>query len=280
MITTSEIAPSPVLAPFVRCYSFREFDTKGLALIRPWQASHEIAMPFFFKAKPVQLINPQTGQILNGGSYGGITGISTQYNGEITFNGCYAFFEISFKPNGFHKIFRLPASEITNQIMNTEDVFDARAKCFYEQLGSAVDLTQMASLADSFLLSYLKKQKGVESKDTITHTSNLILQHAGLLNVEQLAYHANMSKRSFESHFLQQVGISPKLFCCITRFNHALALKLKNPQKDWTSIAYECGYFDQMHLVKDFKKFAGNSPSLFLKQTPLTQENFTQRVEG
>ncbi len=68
-ITTTEIAPSAVLAPFVRCYSYREFDTKGLYLIKPWHASHEIAMPFFFKAEPLQLTDPQTGQILKRGNY-------------------------------------------------------------------------------------------------------------------------------------------------------------------------------------------------------------------
>jgi hypothetical protein len=66
MITAPEIAPAPVLAPFVRCYSFREFDTKGRNLIKLWHASHEISMPFFFKAKPVSLINPRTGQTISG----------------------------------------------------------------------------------------------------------------------------------------------------------------------------------------------------------------------
>ncbi|WP_018615867.1 hypothetical protein [Segetibacter koreensis] len=64
MITTSEVAPSPFLAPFVRCYTYGEFDTKGLDLIKPWHASHEISMPFFFKALPVKLIDPQPGEIL------------------------------------------------------------------------------------------------------------------------------------------------------------------------------------------------------------------------
>src|SRR6266498_2314032 len=279
MITASEIAPSPVLAPFVRCYCYREFDTNGFDLIKPWHASHEISMPFFFKAKPVQLIDPATGQILQRGGYGGVTGLATQYNGEMTFNGCYSFFEILFKPNGFNKIFRLPSSEITNQIIHGDDIFDTRIKIFYEQLCMANDLKAMASLADTYLLYYFKKQKSIHHKDAITNISNLILKNAGFINIDKLAYDANMSIRNFERHFIEQVGISPKLYCCITRFSHALSLKLMNPEKDWTSIAFECGYFDQMHLIKDFKKFAGSSPSIFLRQTPLTDENYTSRVD-
>src|SRR5688500_12441561 len=151
MIIVTEISPAPVLAPFVRCYSFREFDTKGRNLIKPWHASHEISMPFFFKAKPVSLSNPQTGQNISGGSYGEIAGLGSQFNGEMTFNGCYAFFEIYFKPNGFSKIFGLPAAEFTNYILHAEEVLDFNIKTFFEQLCHANGLSEMGCLANTFL---------------------------------------------------------------------------------------------------------------------------------
>ncbi len=128
MITTSEIAPSRVLAPFVRCYAYRELDTKGSDLIRPWHASHEISLTFHFKSVPKLLSNPKTGQNLRTGSYGDILGIGTQYNGEICFNGSFSIFEIIFKPNGFHKIFRFPSGEINNYIIYADDIFDSGVK--------------------------------------------------------------------------------------------------------------------------------------------------------
>ncbi|RNI22696.1 helix-turn-helix domain-containing protein [Rufibacter latericius] len=279
MITTAEIAPAPVLAPFVRCYTFREFDTNGTDLLKPWHAAHEMSMPFFFKAKPVELNNPQTGQILKGESNGGLVGLGTQHNGIMTFKGNYAFFEIVFRPVGFFKIFQHPGLEFTNHVFHTEEVFDGSMELFYEQLCYAQNLEEMGGLADVFLLSFLRKQKFVEYKDGITAISNQILKEGGQSNVEQLAAAANMSKRNFERRFTQQVGMGPKLFCCVVRFNQALTQKLRNPKKDWTNIALDCGYFDQMHLIKDFKKFAGSSPSLFLQQTPLTKETYSLRVE-
>ncbi len=279
MISSTEIAPAPILGPFVRCYTFREFDTQGNILIKPWHAASEVTMPFFFKAKPLQYINPKTGQILNGGSIGGVTGLGTQYNGEMSFNGYYTLFEICFKPNGFYKIFGLPAKVLTNYIFNVEDIFDANIKDFYEQLYRARGLVEMALQADTFLIHNLKKQKSLEFKDGITITSNLILKKAGIINVEELAREANMSKRNYERLFTEKVGVSPKTFCGVTRFNYALNIKLNLPNKDWTSIASQCGYFDQMHLIKDFKKFAGTSPSNFLRQTPLMEEYYTSRVK-
>ena len=69
MVTTSEIAPSPVLASYVRCYSFREFDTEGTDLIKPWQATPEISLGFHFKTQAYQLMNPHSSKITEGSCF-------------------------------------------------------------------------------------------------------------------------------------------------------------------------------------------------------------------
>ncbi len=100
MITTSEIAPSPFLVPFVRCYSHREFDTGGMDIHKPFHASHEISITFFFKAKPLRLTDPKTGQVIKTGSNIDISGLGTHYNGEKTFNGAYSFLKFIFDRTG------------------------------------------------------------------------------------------------------------------------------------------------------------------------------------
>jgi AraC-like DNA-binding protein len=279
MITTSEIAPSPVLAPFVRCYSFREFDTHGMDLTKAWHATHETTMPFFFKALPVKLVDTETGKILKTGGSHGVVGLSTQYNGEMTFNGCYAWFEIIFRPNGFYKIFNIPTGKIINQIIHIDEIFDRGIQIFVEQLCHADGLVEMGKLADAFLLFYLNKRKTVNDKDKISYTITAIIKSGGLVNIDALAYNANMSIRNFERKFIAEMAMSPKLFSCITRFNHALNLKLKYPGMHWTSVAHQSGYFDQMHLIKDFKKFSGAAPNSFIDNAPMTHEEYESRVE-
>lgn len=280
MITTTEITPLPALSSFVRCYTYREFDTNGMDFIKPWHASHEIAMPFFFKAVPVKLVDPVTGNIVKTGKNCGVVGMSTQYNGEMTFNGSYSFFQIVFNPNGFSKIFHIPSYEITDKIMWAEEIFDSKIKFLHEQLAETDSVTKMAALANTWLLHYLNKQRWVDYKDRITAAGNIIMKKAGLVNLDELAAYINMSVRSFERHFSKEVGVSPKQLCCITRFNHALELKLKKPYENWTSIAHLSGYFDQMHLIKDFKRFCGDVPSSLLKHVPLMEEKYTSRVDG
>lgn len=273
MVTAFEIPPCLELASYVRCYALRKFDTHGSDLIKPWHATHEISMVVFFESLPVHLVDQQTGEITKG-KPAGILGLSTHYIGNMTFNGCYLFFEIRFKPNGFNRLFRLAANELINHIFSVDDIFDNTVVSFLARLQEASDLNEMATISNAFLVHRLRNQKTISYEDRITAVSNLIVKNENHLAVDQLAAYANMSIRNFERRFVEQVGIPPRLFCSITRFNYALNLKIKHPNVHWSSIAYECGYFDQMHFIKDFRKFSGSSPSVFLRDTPLPIEKF------
>ena len=272
MVIFSEIAPSPALAPFVHCYAYREFQTGCLDIVKPWHASHQSNIVFFLKALPVKLVDSETGQVLKTGKNCDIVGMATKCNGEMVFNGSYSFFQIIFKPHGLYRIFKRPPLELTNKIVWSEDIFSADIKLLHEQFYEANAIAEMVELANSWLLGYLNKHKRIDYKDRITSAANLITINAGLINVDSLADYACMSTRNFERTFLSETGMSPKQLSCIARFNYALDLKLKFPLMKWTSIAHLTGYFDQTHLVKDFKKFGGEPPSSLLKHGPLFEE--------
>lgn len=136
----------------------------------------------------------------------------------------------------------------------------------------------MASLADNWLLRFLHKKKRPGHKGRITVTANLIAKSAGNINLEALANYACMSMRNFERLFTYETGMSPKLLCCISRFNNALETKLSHPNITWTDLAHQSGYFDQMHLIKDFKRFCGEAPASLLKLVPLFEEKYISRV--
>jgi methylphosphotriester-DNA--protein-cysteine methyltransferase len=72
----------------------------------------------------------------------------------------------------------------------------------------------------------------------------------------------NMSTRQFERRFLTRVGLSPKLFCRIQRFSHVF--QVFEAGRNWAQAAVECGYYDQAHLVKNFREFSGDAPSQLL----------------
>jgi transcriptional regulator GlxA family with amidase domain len=78
--------------------------------------------------------------------------------------------------------------------------------------------------------------------------------------------------RQFERVSKERIGVPPKLFARLVRFSKAYRLRERLPLLSWTSIAFECGYFDQMHLIRDFKEFAGVAPGVIekaLNNTPV-----------
>lgn len=280
MITTSEFAPSPALAPFIRSYTYREFDTNGTDIIKPWHASHEASISFFFKDVPVKLTDTTTGKILKRGKNCDVVGMSTRYNGDMTFNGKYSFLQILFQPHGFYTLFNAAPLEIADKIVWSGDIFNSEINLLHEQLYEAKSVAAMAELANNWLLQYLNKKRRVDYKDRITATANLITKNAGLINLDTLAHYACMSMRNFERIFISETGMSPKQLCCISRFNNALELKLSYPSIKWTSIAHQSGYFDQMHLVKDFKRFCGEAPASLIKHVPLLEEKYITRISN
>lgn len=278
MIITSEIAPSLALAPYIRSYAYNEFDTNGTDVIMPWRASSEANIIFFFKDVPNKLTDSITGVILKRGQNCDIVGMSTQYNGDMTFNGKYSFLQILFRPNGFHTLFNTSPLEIVDKIVWSGDIFKQDIELLHEQLYETKSLTAMAELVNIWLLHYLNKKRRVDYKDRITVTANLITKSSGLINIDTLAAYACMSMRNFERIFRNETGMTPKQICCISRFNNALQLKLNSPSMNWTTIAYQSGYFDQMHLIKDFKRFCGEAPSSLLKHVPLLKQEYISRI--
>jgi transcriptional regulator GlxA family with amidase domain len=66
--------------------------------------------------------------------------------------------------------------------------------------------------------------------------------------------------RKLERLFRRDVGLSPKLLARIVRFQNVIATVERNARRDWAALALDCGYYDQAHLINDFRRFAGMSP--------------------
>jgi AraC-like DNA-binding protein len=75
-----------------------------------------------------------------------------------------------------------------------------------------------------------------------------------------------LSHKHFISEFRREVGLTPKLFCRVRRFQQVLAQIHSRACVSWTDVAYNCGYFDQAHFINDFRLFAGVNPSTYLRE--------------
>lgn len=99
---------------------------------------------------------------------------------------------------------------------------------------------------------------------------DLILRRAGGVRVQEVARAMGLSTRQLERRFLHRVGVPPKLFSRLVRFQKVFQA-VESGYANWAAIAAECGYYDSAHLIKDFREFSGQTPAcLFQEETMLT----------
>jgi transcriptional regulator GlxA family with amidase domain len=104
-----------------------------------------------------------------------------------------------------------------------------------------------------------------------------IVESGGRVSVDRLATGAGISSRQLERRFLREIGIGPKLLGRIVRFQQVFRA-VERLDSAWASIAVECGYYDQAHLIRDFNQFAGQTPAVLLAERSALTEAFTRKA--
>ena len=82
----------------------------------------------------------------------------------------------------------------------------------------------------------------------------------GTTSIARVTDVIGLSAKRFIDRFKSEVGVTPKRYCRVRRFQRALTLSHRR-HVDWASVALDCGYFDQAHFIHDFRSFAGITPS-------------------
>lgn len=168
---------------------------------------------------------------------------------------------IRFQPSGMAPFLSTSMHSLTDARVSADELFAGIDQLVEEIVESSNDEQRIAS-CNRFLIRSLD----------IDH-ENLSVQRAleritltrGRISVESLATLMGTSRRSLELAFQREVGTSPKMYCRITRFRHIFdAIEEYGPSVNWIQIALDSGFFDQSHLIRDFRRFAGNSPTTFL----------------
>jgi AraC-like DNA-binding protein len=277
MVSTIEIKPAPLLQPFISCYALREFNTGEATLPKPMHAVHEYYMTFFLKDKFCEL-RDDTGKMKEILSSTLITFL-TKSHGSTCFKGNYSLFHVQVKSNGLFAIFGIPQKLLIDNILPIADLLGNDYRIISEQLESSKDIYEMSIYMNTYFIKKLLLQNHKSYTKTVAAISNIILKNKGVVSVDKLALYANMSFRNFERRFVNEVGLPPKLYARITRFYNAIENKMLHSEKSWTDVAYEFGYFDQAHLIKEVKTFSSKPPDELFKYTPPVTENFIEKVE-
>ena len=192
-----------------------------------------------------------------------LIGAQTFRRVELVMHGRIDAFTIVFQPAGVFRLFSIPAEELTNNDFDGEAVLGRSFGELARRLGDVLSFSDRVRVANEYLCG---RRSAVESVGAVAHTASQVLRSGGCVRVSALAHAAGLSVRQFERRFRHEIGIGPKLYARIVRFEAALRRKAAAPKMHWTDIAQDLGYHDQMHMVHDFNRLSGDSPTAICGQ--------------
>jgi AraC-like DNA-binding protein len=159
-----------------------------------------------------------------------------------------------------------PIALFNDQLLDFHDFADRDVQVLYARLLETNALPERLCLLDAFLLAKLRRSLAKFPKLKLMTSLLLATQQPDFLaRVNSIAARHGLSPRYLHKLFVLYTGLSPRLVLKIGRFQQSLRL-LSHKQSSLTAIAYQCGYYDQSHFIKDFRDFTGLAPSHFQPQ--------------
>lgn len=174
-----------------------------------------------------------------------------------------SFVGVHFKPGGAASLLGVPASELANARIGLDLIWGCAARELGARLVEAPTASVRLRLLEASLLARLDRR--VATHPGVAYALGELADVPAPRSIGEIAACAGLSARRFIALFDAQVGLTPKLFARVRRFQRLLQLAHPQPAPAWTQLALDCGYFDQAHLSRDFGEFAGLSPGAYAR---------------
>ncbi len=246
------IRPSPLLAPYVKQYWFlKTDDVSQQQRIIP---TGSVCLVFHRESNlfSISRNEPQPRAFLSGQSVG--------YT-DLMPTGMVDMISVTFQPHGAKAFFSMPLHEVYDSTVSIHDLGDAGLAELQDRLMYAPDVLSGVELIETYLLKRLRIVKAYNYQ-RMAHVIRAIGN--GQMNVGELARAGCLSYKQFQRIFLEYVGVNPKDFLRIVRFQKALFALQSQPEISLSQLSFECGCYDQPHLVKEFKTFSGYTPREYI----------------
>lgn len=201
-----------------------------------------------------------------------VSGINSNFF-DVATRGESGVIAVTFYPHGAANFLRFPLSEIEDTSINLEDIFNIAGKETEEQICLARSQAERIAVIEKFLLRCFNPVKDNDFR-FIKKGVELVNQAKGQISASELSQKLLLTNKSLERKFSALLGKTPKQFIRIVRFQGVIQSFLNPENKQLTRLAYENGYFDQAHFVKDFKALSGYTPKEFLALGPCNTDYF------
>jgi AraC-like DNA-binding protein len=170
--------------------------------------------------------------------------------------------QVNFTPIGAYLFLGLPMDSLSNKVIELDDIWGATGRRLIAQLEEAPGWHARFSLLDAFIVSRI--ERGRPPAPRVKWAWLRLNETGGQVDIGTLADGAGCSRKHLISQFRDQIGLPPKTLARILRFHQALERLQREVGKRAVEVAVSCGYYDQAHLIRDFREFAGCPPGELL----------------
>lgn len=248
------IKPSPALVPYIRYY---------------WILQINEVTPVRERTLPVGCVNmvfhrgrqlfSLTEKSLQPTAF--ISGQSTTYS-DVESTGTIDMIFVVFQPFAARIFFQIPISEFHEKNISISEIGDPALKELEKQVADTMDDMQSIGLIERFLISRLHSFSAYNVKRVAATVREI--NHQSQTTITQLSQIACLSNKQFNRVFTEYIGTNPKEFIRIVRMQRALYVLQMHPDRCFAQVACECGFYDQSHLIREFKSFSGYTPAEYL----------------
>ena len=179
---------------------------------------------------------------------------------------------VVFYPHAIGTMFNIPVSAFYNQEIDGYSLGDKSLNILADDVLNADDSQDAIKMIEKWLLSRLEESAIYNFNRVGASLKHLFIDNS--ISVKNMAQLACLSRKQFERVFFNAVGMKPKEYSNVVRFQKSLWL-MQNGNRDFADIAYSCGYADQSHFIRECRRYSGTTPAELLKTQPVYSDLFT-----
>jgi len=169
---------------------------------------------------------------------------------------------IHFKPGGSFPFLGLPTTEVQNRQVALHDLWGDAAADMRGEIVEAATVDEKFAVVERWLL---RRAARLERHPAVAYALKEFRPGQGR-SVTEVTARIGLTPKRFIQLFQREVGLTPKLFCRVRRFQKVLHAIGVGDRIEWADLAIDCGYFDQAHFIHDFRAFSGLNPSTYVAQ--------------
>ena len=259
------IYPSVALKPYIRYYWYLKTDNA--------EPVYERVIPtgcismVFHKANPIYsategIYQPQTF----------VCGLSDDFTDLKTW-GQVEMIVVVFEPFGAKSFFSIPVNEFYNESVPVDDIGNLLLRDLQYRIQDEPDTARCIKFIEDYLIRRLYRTVDYNYKRMSAVID--VINHKPQANIHDLAQTACLSYKQFGRVFTEYIGAKPKEFSRVVRFQRALYLMQTRQESNLTQLSFESGYYDQPHLIREFKAFSGYTPTELIAVCPPYSDYFS-----